>query len=58
MEKTYTVFAHYPHGSVEEIDVKATNKIEARAKAKELLDKYYEKGYKLGGVTLRTGLYF
>lgn len=56
--RRYTVYARFPSGEVEEIDVDAISPRAARATAMQELDRDYNSGWKIIKTEERFGLYF
>jgi len=50
-KNTYTVFARWADGGMEEFDFEAVSEAAARKMAQDDMDKYYEEGGEIVGVT-------
>lgn len=53
-EELYTIFAKFPEGFVEEVDVKASNARQAEERAKVILEEGYKPGWKIVRIAHRS----
>lgn len=58
MTNTYTIYAQWPDGSIEEVDVQAFNASDAEANGEEVLTEDYKPGWQIIRIEERADGYF